>query len=51
MLCRVGYSVSLDGMSEGEVLLRAAVVERMLEEEAKEMEKQMPKKGGMARFG
>jgi len=52
MLCRVGYTVSLDGMSDEEVYLRAAVVEKMLEDEAREMEKQMPTKGkGVARFG
>ena len=52
MLCRVGYTVSLVGMSDEEVLLRAAVVEKMLEDEAREMEKQMPTKGkGVARFG
>ena len=47
---RTGYTVSLESLSDEEVFLRVAILERMLEEEKRASESSSSK-SGVARFG
>jgi len=50
-LVRAGYTIGLEELSDEEVFLRVAILERMLEEEKKAIESSSSSKGSVSRFG